>query len=158
MTFVQHDDVIQVVTAYRADQSLNVWILPGSPRSCNHLLYAHTLNSLAKKPSVNRIPIPKQILRCRVPGKRFHNLLTRPLSRRAGSHIEVEYFSTTMAQDHQYEENPESGGRNREEIHGNHAGHVIFQEATPRLGRRFRTAWRHEIGNSSLADLYSKLE
>jgi hypothetical protein len=38
-----------------------------------------------------------------------------------------------MAEDYHYEEHPESGGGNCKEIHGDHIGHVIFQEATPRL-------------------------
>ena len=33
-----------------------------------------------------------------------------------------------------YVKNPESGGRNCEEIYGNHVRHVIFQERPPRLG------------------------
>ena len=63
-----------------------------------------------------------------------------------------------MAEDHQYEENPESGGGNREVIHGDHIGHVIFQKAPPRLGRWFGTGWRHKVGNRSLADLDSQLQ
>ena len=35
-----------------------------------------------------------------------------------------------------YVKNPESGGRNCEEIYGNHVRHVIFQERPPRLGWR----------------------
>ncbi len=63
-----------------------------------------------------------------------------------------------MAEDYQDEENPESGGGNREEIHGDHAGHVIFQETPPRLGWWFGIGWKHEVGNRPLADLDSQLE
>ena len=67
-------------------------------------------------------------------------------------------LSAIVAEDHQDEEHLESGSGNCKEIHGDHIGHVIFQEATPRLGRWFGTAGRHDAGNSSLADLDSQLE
>ena len=70
----------------------------------------------------------------------------------------MEHPAPSVAEDHQYEEHPESGGRDCKEIHGDHVGHVIFQKAAPRLGRWFRTGGRHEIGNSSLGDLNSQLE
>ena len=41
-------------------------------------------------------------------------------------------LSASVAEDCQDEENPESGGRDCKEINGDHAGHVIFQEAPPR--------------------------
>ena len=58
-----------------------------------------------------------------------------------------------------YETNPESdGGRNCEEIYGNHARHVIFQERPPRLGWRLENPTMHQVGNCSLGDLDSQLK
>ena len=57
-----------------------------------------------------------------------------------------------------YEKNPESGGRNREEIYGNHALHVIFQERPPRLGWWCIVVGRHQAGNRSFGYLDSQLE
>jgi len=63
-----------------------------------------------------------------------------------------------VAEDYQYEKNPESGGWNCEEIYGNHARHVIFQERPPRLGWRLGNPTRHQVGNCSLGDFDSQLE
>ncbi len=41
-----------------------------------------------------------------------------------------------VAEDYQYEKNPESGGRNREKIDCNHIHHVVFQE---HLDRRIKS-------------------
>ena len=57
-----------------------------------------------------------------------------------------------------YEENPESGSRNCEEIYGNHARHVIFQERPLRLGWRLRNPTMYQVGDCSLGDLDSQLE
>ena len=79
---------------------------------------------------------------CCIPGKCFHNLLARPVSRRVRGRIEMDHPPASVAEDHQDEENPESGGGDCKEIDGDHIGHVIFQEAPPGLGRWFGTAWR----------------
>ena len=63
-----------------------------------------------------------------------------------------------MAEDYQHEQDPESGGRNREEIYGNHAHHVIFQESPPCLRRWLGLPTRHQVGHCSLGDLDSQLE
>ena len=57
-----------------------------------------------------------------------------------------------------YEKNPESGSRNCEEIYGNHAHHVIFQERPLRLRWRLGNQTMHQVGNCSLGDLDSQLE
>jgi len=158
MSFIHYHYMIKAVSAYRADQSFDKRILPGASRSCGYLLNAHVFYATTKKCTIDGVPIPQQILWCRIPGKSFYHLLARPVSRRVGSHIEVEDSSTAVAENYEYKENPKSGGGDCEEIHGDHAGHVILQKATPRLGRWFGTGWRHKVGNGSLADLDSQLE
>lgn len=56
------------------------------------------------------------------------------------------------------QKNPECGGRNFEEIYGNHARHVIFQEHPPRLGWWCSTAGGHQAGKRSFGYLDSQLE
>ena len=119
--------------------------LPRSLACRYYFAYAHILDTLTEESSVDRIPIPQKVIWCRVPGKRSQNLLTCPFSRRVGSHIEVNYLSASATEDYQDEEYPESGGRDCKEIHGDHAGHVIFQKATPGLRRRFGTPGRHKV-------------
>ena len=52
----------------------------------------------------------------------------------------------------------DSGDRSCEEIYGNHAIHVIFQERLPRLGWWLGTSAMHQVGNCSLGDLDSQFE
>ena len=108
--------------------------------------------------SVDRVPIPQQILWRRVPWKCLYNLLGSPLGRRVGCHIEMNGLPAVVAEDYQHEQDPESGGRNCEEIYGNHARYVIFQERRPHLGWRLGNPTMNQAGNRSLGDLDSQLE
>ena len=66
--------------------------------------------------------------------------------------------STIMAEDYQYEQNPEGSGGNGEKIDRNHVHHVVVQECSPGLGWRLGATTRHQVGNRSFGDLDSQFE
>ena len=65
--------------------------------------------------TVDRVPIPQQILWRRVPWKRLYDLLGSPHARGVQSCFEIDDLPATVAEDYQHEQDPESGGGNREE-------------------------------------------
>ncbi len=90
VSFIQHDDVIQALPSNRADDSLRVRVLPGTPGSNQHFINSHTVHPLLEVVPVHLVPISKEILGCRIVWKGLHDLLGGPLSRRVLGHIEME--------------------------------------------------------------------
>src|SRR5919108_5145788 len=85
MPLMQHDHMVERVTPNAADYPLTVWILPGRSRGNLDLFNAQVLDALLERCAVDRVPIPQQIARCRIPGKGLDDLL----GRRVFSHIEM---------------------------------------------------------------------
>jgi hypothetical protein len=76
--------------------------------------------------------IANQIL-WRFPGKRFSNLLRRPLFARMIRHIEVHHTAAVMRQDDENKQHSEGRSRHSKEIHRGHLLHVIGQKGPPGL-------------------------
>ncbi len=60
--------------------------------------------------------IRQEILWRTVPRKCLNDLLSRPLGRRISGHVEMNNFTTTVAENYQHKQNPECGGGNSEKI------------------------------------------
>jgi len=80
--FVQYDDMVCTFSPDRADHPFNKRVLPRALRGREHFFDTHVFHSIAKENTIDRIPIPHQILWRRIPGKGFHDLLGCPLGRR----------------------------------------------------------------------------
>src|SRR5437899_2209731 len=102
MPFSQHDHVIQAITPDGSDQPLYEGTLPWTGRSGEDFLDAHASEAFAKIIPMDLIPIPEQVTRCRILGKRLHHLLPCPPGRRMLRHVEVDYPPAVMSQHHQY--------------------------------------------------------
>lgn len=55
MPFVDDDQLIKTFSANRADQSLHVWILPGTLPSTDDCLDTHALHSLLEDAAIDRV-------------------------------------------------------------------------------------------------------
>jgi len=86
----EDDKTVHAFSTDASVESLGIWILPGASRSCQDLLNPHVLDASPKPSSVNRISIPKQVLRGRIPGKRLDYLLGRPFNSRVRRYIEMD--------------------------------------------------------------------
>jgi hypothetical protein len=74
-----------------ADQALSVRILPGCPRSGEHLGDAEPEHAVATGGTIDSIAIPKQVAGCRFLRERLHNLANRPLCSGMVCDVEVEH-------------------------------------------------------------------
>ncbi len=131
MAFVEYDCVIQAFAANRSDQTLNVWILPGRTPRRDDLFNTHVRNAILEMISVDAVSITNQEPRRRIIGKRLYDLLSRPLGRRMGGHVEVNKHPSIMAKDHEGEQYAESSCRNREEVDGHDVLQVVVQKRSP---------------------------
>ncbi len=57
VSLVEHDDVIQTLSADRADEPLTIRILPRRPRRANDFLDSHVLNALLKHVTIDAVAI-----------------------------------------------------------------------------------------------------
>ena len=77
--FTKHDHVIQALPADRADESLNIGILPRCSGCDRPIPNAHGAQTLHKDGSVRGVPIPDEVSRRMVPRERLGNLARDPL-------------------------------------------------------------------------------
>ena len=77
----KHDDMVETFPTNTSDKAFDEWILPGTLRCGEHLLNAHSLNSIAEMATVHPITIPYQISRHSIFGEGFDDLLRRPILR-----------------------------------------------------------------------------
>src|SRR5689334_12912553 len=78
----QDEDVIQTLAADRADQALDVRVLPGRPRRRDDLLNPQALDRLPEAISVNAIPVADQVAGGFAEGESLAQLLGDPGGRR----------------------------------------------------------------------------
>jgi len=75
--FSEYDDVVQALTANRANQPLHISILPRTVRRCEHLLNTHGIDPLTEILTVDLISISDEVARCRIFRKGFDEQLAR---------------------------------------------------------------------------------
>ena len=86
MVFAEYDDVVQTLSPYTAVESFRIRILPGTMRRREDFFDAHVLDPPSEPVPIYLVSIPEQILRRRVPGKCFHDLLCCPCRGRVFRH------------------------------------------------------------------------
>lgn len=119
MPLIEHDHVVQALSANGSDQSLHVRIevIPEDP-----------------------IAIPQQIARCFVSGKCLDDPLSSPFGSRIRSHVEVKHPTAAMSQDQEDEEHLVSDGRDHKEVDGGEFSRVVLEEGPPGGGGRLASA------------------
>ncbi len=90
MSLAQHHNVVETLPADRADQALDVRILPGRPGSGEHLGDVESGYAMAEGEAVHRIAIPKQVPRRGFPRKGLYQLMSCPLCCGMVRDVEVE--------------------------------------------------------------------
>src|SRR6266403_561353 len=69
VSLVEDDCVIQIFSADRADEALNVRILPGGSRCGDDLLKTHPPDALTESATIRSVPVPQEVARGSVHGK-----------------------------------------------------------------------------------------
>src|SRR5262249_6572220 len=75
----EYDHVVETFPSDRADQSLDVRVLPRRS-GCSRLVpNAHGTQPLPEDQAIRSVAIPNKITRCTVPGKRLDDLARNPV-------------------------------------------------------------------------------
>ena len=78
VTLIEDDDVIKTFAADRADDALDIGVLPWRSRCSDDLLDRHRLNTIAEGLTIRRFAVSQQKTRCGVPGKGLGDLAGQP--------------------------------------------------------------------------------
>src|SRR5262245_41515962 len=132
MPLSQYDDMIEHLSAYTANDSLDVGILPRTPRRDEDFLDAHVANPPPKRRPIDAIAISQEIPWCLVPRKCFHDLLRRPRGRGMLGYVKAHDSSPFMRQDHKHEEDFVRDRRDAKKVEGDQVLHVILEKGLPR--------------------------
>jgi hypothetical protein len=133
---VEHDQMIQTISANRAGQSFNVWRLPRRPIRDDNLFNVHMVDTQLEVDAVGAVMVAEQETRCFVIRKRLGNLLARRRRGRMTRHIEVHHASSVVSQYDEAAQQLKTHGSHDEEIDRGNVRYVILRERPPRLRRR----------------------
>src|SRR5262245_51038524 len=132
----KYDHVVETFPSDRADQSLDVWILPRRSGSSRLVANAHSTQPLPEDRSIRSVAVPNKIARRTVPRKRLDDLAGNPLRGRICRHPERHPQPTPVMQNHKAIEQPERYRRQHEEVDCRDAIDMIGQKGPPALRRR----------------------
>src|SRR5262245_33071905 len=128
--------MVETFPSDRADQPLDVWILPRRSGSSRLVPNAHGTQPLPEDHAIRSVSVPNKIARCTVPGKRLDDLARNPLRGRICRHPERYPQSAPVTQNHKAIEQPERYRRQHEEVDCRDAIDMIGQKGPPALRRR----------------------
>ena len=104
MPGVQDDVVVEALPSDGADESLGVWILPGTLWCGQNLLDAQRLDSQSNFSTIPAVPVADEITGSLSVCECFYNLLRGPSSGRVLGDVEMQYLATIMFQHEKYEQ------------------------------------------------------
>ena len=116
MSGIKDDEVVQTLSADRADEPLGVWILPGAAGRREDFLDLQRRDTRPNVAAINAVPIPQQIARSVMLGEGLDNLLRRPGRGGVFRHVEVQHLPTTMFQHDEHEQNLQGDRGDGEEV------------------------------------------
>ena len=139
MCLVQDDDVIEALATNRADQALDVSVLPRGARCRQHFLDSHIGDSRANDISVDTVAISDKESWCFIEGKGFGKLLRRPPACRICRCIEVYDAAPIETEDDEAVEDAVRHGWHRKEVDCGDVVEMVLDERLPGLGARARS-------------------
>jgi hypothetical protein len=135
MTLIEDDHVVETLATDRANDALNIGVLPGRSWRGDDLCNAHRLDAVAEVLTIRCIPIPHQIAGCGVPRKGLGHLACKPVLRGVFGDLEVNDPSTVMTEDDEGIEKPKSRGYNNEQYRWRPGNACGYAEMSARSGR-----------------------
>ena len=131
--FVEHDDMVDTLSADTADQAFNVRILPWRSWRRDDFFDAHVHDALAEVNAVDPVAVSEQEARRFVIRKGLDNLLACPTGSWMGRDVEMNDATAIMPKDNEAVQQLKSNGRHDKEIDRRYIGCVILKECPPRL-------------------------
>src|SRR5262249_42620933 len=131
VAFMEHEDVVQTLTADRADEPLHEGILPGRPWGDEEFANPHGPDSPDELLAVDTVTITKQVGRSRIIRKRFDELPSGPDGHGVVRGVDMEEFAAVVAEDDEDEQQAERQGRHEEEVHGDDLPGMRGQKGAP---------------------------
>jgi hypothetical protein len=93
MTSVQDNVMVETLPSNRADESLGVWVLPGTLRCSQNLLHTQGFDSQSDLSAVPAVSIAEEISGGIAIRKRLYDLLGSPVTGRMLGHIKVQQLA-----------------------------------------------------------------
>src|ERR1039458_7237833 len=155
--FTEYDHVVQALPADRANEPLNVSVLPGRSERNRPISNAHGAQTLHEDWSVRGVSIPNEVSRRVVPWESLGDLARDPLRSRVCRHAKRYQNSSSMPYDDKTIEDPERDRWKHKKIDRRNAIRMIVQKRPPAL-RRWQLAAAHISSHCRLSDLEAKLE
>ena len=123
--------MVQALAANRADDPLDVWVLPGRSWCRNDLCDPHRLSALAKALTIRRIAVSQQVAWHGVPRKCLGDLAGEPTCGRVLRDVQMQNLPPRVAEDHAYVQQTKGGGNHHEHIDRGDALDLIAQKGPP---------------------------
>src|SRR5690348_1540552 len=136
MPGVQDDVVVEALSSDRADESLGIWILPGTSRCGQNLLDTQRSDSHSNFSTVPAVAIADEILGSLSVCERLYDLLCHPSPGRMLGHIEMQHLATGVVQEDEYKQYPHRDRLHHKEMHRDQLADMVVQEGPPGLVRR----------------------
>ena len=132
-SLIEDDDVVETLSANRADEALDIGCLPGRSERGENFGNHHAFGLGSKDISIDTVTIPEQVSRRFVPRKGLQELCCSPFGGRMFRHVKMDNAPAIMSQDKKHIQDPESDSGHHEEVYGNQLLEVVFQERPPGL-------------------------
>jgi hypothetical protein len=157
VSLVEDDCVIQTFPADRADDALDVRILPGGSRCGDDLLNTHHPDALTESVTIRSVPVPQEVARGSVPRKGFSYLEGKPYLCRMPGDLEMSDLPAVVLEDNHHVQHLKCGADHDEHIDGGDGLHMLFQEGAP-AWRGWAVTPSHIFGNGCLPYADPELE
>jgi hypothetical protein len=89
--FIPGDDMIETFAPNRADETLDVRVLPRGVGCGAHVRDGESRHPPAERGAIDAVPIPEEIAWRRIPGKRLDDLLRRPFRSRMLGDVDMQH-------------------------------------------------------------------
>ena len=157
MRFAQDHDMVQALSADRADQPFDVSVLPGRSRCRWSVPDAHGSETSRYGMAIRGVSVADEVSGRLLPWEGLGDLSGDPVGRRIGGDVDPDQVASLKPDDHQAIEQLEADGRHDEQVDRTDVRDVIAQEGLPAL--RWRPASSdHVLGDGRLGDLEAQLE
>ena len=135
VSFAQHNDMIETLSADRTDDALRVRILPGAVIGRSDFFDAEACHAMLKFFPVDRVVVTQEIFGRFIKRKGFHNLLPCPASSRMLGDVEVNNLPPVVRQKNEdVEQSKRRGWHDKEITSGDFVG-MVLEKRTSKSAR-----------------------